>query len=289
VGAFLQTKFDYLREHCTGATIPHINRKSLEDIEIPLPHVSIQKKIADTLNKILTLIEKRKEQIAVLDEAVKSWYMYNLGPQASSYSDWKGISIKEIAADKKNSMRTGPFGSNLLHSEFVDSGIAVLGIDNAVNNKFEWKERRYITKEKYEKLRSYTVFPRDVIITIMGTTGRSAVIPVDIPLSINTKHLACITLDKEKANPYFISYSIHSHPYLLQQIKNRNKGAIMDGLNLTIIKNLQIPLPPLELQNKFEDIIIEAEQKKELLNKSLAELEITHKSTIQKAFNGELF
>ncbi|MBK8592632.1 MAG: restriction endonuclease subunit S [Sandaracinaceae bacterium] len=139
---------------------------------------------------------------------------------------------------------------------FVDEGIAVLGIDNAVQNRFSWGERRFITQEKYEELLRYTVRPGDVIVTIMGTTGRSAVVADDISTAITTKHLATITLDRNKAEPEFISQALFRHPELLQQITAANRGAIMSGLNLGLIKALRIPTPPIERQREFARVTL---------------------------------
>jgi hypothetical protein len=95
-------------------------------------------------------------------------------------------------------------------------------------------------------------------------------------------------LDKEKANPYFISYSIHSDPSLLHQIKNNTRGAIMGGLNLGIIKKLRLKLPPIELQNHFETIFKQVESIRDKMQKSLGEMDNLFHSLMQRAFKGEL-
>lgn len=212
---------------------------------------SEQQRIADILDKADAIRCKRKEGIARTEELLRSTFLEMVGPGAPDYPRWGTRTIESLAARIPNSLRTGPFGSDLLHSEFVDEGVAVLGIDNAVQNRFAWGERRFITLEKYDRLRRYTVFPGDVIVTIMGTTGRSAVVPEDIPTAITTKHLATITLDRNEAEPEFVSQALFRHPEVLGQISAANRGAIMRGLNLGLIKSLRLPVPPLPRQREF--------------------------------------
>lgn len=282
---YLSSKMHVIEEGFKGAGLKHVSKDYILNIKIPLPTFEEQKKIAEVLDKASDLIVLRKKQLERLELIVKSWFINNCAIQSPEYETWNIITIKNIVCNRKGSMRSGPFGSDLLHEEFVDSGIFVLGIDNAVENRFVWNRMRYITEEKYEKLKRYTVYPEDVIITIMATVGKSAVIPKQFPKAINSKHLACLTIDKEKANPYFIAYCIHSHPYVFNQLKMQSKGAIMDGLNLTIIKNIEIPLPPLLLQNQFAEFVEQAEKQKEIIQKSLEILETNYKALVQKYFN----
>lgn len=289
LGLYLKSQFEYLRKTATGATIPHINRKALEKISLPKIERNDQIRIAHLLGKVEGLIAQRKQHLQQLDGLLKSVFLDMFSPSSDGYDSWPLVEIKDLAEKHKGAMRTGPFGSNLLHSEFTKDGdVAVLGIDNAVQNKFAWSERRYITQEKYEELQSYRIFAGDVIVTIMGTIGRSAVIPDDIPLAINTKHLAAITLNKKIANPTFVSYSIHSSPYILNQFKSKNRGAIMSGLNLGLIKGTKLKRPPIEIQNKFAEIHKKVDDVKNSYQKNLSNLELLYGALSQKAFKGEL-
>ncbi len=207
-------------------------------------------------------------------------------------SQWGNEPVSNIAAAGKGSMRTGPFGSQLLHSEFVDDVIAVLGIDNAVANEFRWDKRRYITESKYRDLARYRVHPGDVLITIMGTCGRCAVVPNDIPVAINTKHLCCITVDRKKCLPdylhrYFL-YESQARAYLTAQAK----GSIMAGLNVGIISALPVRLPRLDQQasivEHFNSLQAECDRLADVQTLKLAALHEFKRSLLHQAFSGGL-
>lgn len=292
---FLESQGDHFDKFSRGATVKGITREHLGRLAIPIPFpddprrsLAEQKRIAAILDKADAIRRRRQEAARLADTLMMSGFHHIVGPLAQGYRSWKRGTIESLASPEPGSMRTGPFGSDLRHSEFVSEGVAVLGIDNAVQNRFAWDERRFITHDKYEYLQRYTVRPNDVIVTIMGTTGRSAVVPDDIPLAITTKHLATITVNRKVAEPEFVSHSIYRHPEVLSQIENSHRGAIMPGLNLTLIRRLELPVPPIDVQKGFTEFV-----------NAVRKLEATHagkqkvaddifNSLVQRAFRGEL-
>jgi type I restriction enzyme S subunit len=271
-----------------GSTRQRVNLSSMKEIRVPLPSPAEQRRIAAILDKADAIRRKREQALALADDFLRSAYLHLVGMKHPDFLSWQPATIESLAEDKRGSIRSGPFGSALLHSEFVDEGIAVLGIDNAVKNKFQWSERRFITREKYEELRRYRVYPNDVIITIMGTTGRSAVVPDDIPEAITTKHLASITCDLGKVLPEFLSFAIHSDPVVIDQIRAANKGAIMDGLNLGIIRQIKIRNPPMRQQRLFADLLRKNHAAIQKMATPTGDGSDLFASLCQHAFRGEL-
>ncbi|TCH61793.1 restriction endonuclease subunit S [Acinetobacter sp. ANC 4862] len=251
-------------------------------IKIYLPSLEEQRRIASILDKADEIRQKRQQAIAKLDKLLQATFLNKF-----SSKNFKPVMVQDLLETEK-SMRTGPFGSQLLHSEFVDEGIAVLGIDNAVKNQFQWGKPRFITEQKYKMLSRYTVKPNDVLITIMGTCGRCAVVPEDIPLAINTKHLCCITLDKTKCEPEFLHSYFLMHPTARNYLESRAKGAIMDGLNMGIIKELPVELPPLEDQKAFVKFKKAILSQKQLMDLDAEKIDQMFGSLQQKAFSRTL-
>lgn len=135
-----------------GVGIFHLGRKALAEWQVPLPPIEEQRRIAAVLDAADALRAKRRNALAKLGILTHAIFVDLL--DQNGWDHWPARSIEAIALPEKGSIRTGPFGSQLLHEEFTDEGIAVLGIDNAVSNEFRWGERRYISPEKYEELGS---------------------------------------------------------------------------------------------------------------------------------------
>ena len=254
--------------------------------KIPLPPLEEQRRIAAILDKADAVRRKRQSAIALTEELLRSAFLEMF--DTSVAKSWEMATVEQLLASKTGAIRTGPFGSQLLHSEFTSQGIAVLGIDNVVKNQFQWVQLRFISEKKYEQLKRYTVSPGDVLISIMGTCGRCAIVPDDCPKAINTKHLCSITLNRNKCYPEFLQSYFLIHPQASNYLKKNAKGAIMEGLNMSIIKDLPVPLVPIELQKQYVNL------QRQILSSKASAIESKHEadnlfnSLLQRAFRGEL-
>lgn len=284
-----------ITQYTSGAAQPQLPIKTLVNFKIPVPPLSEQKRIVSIVDEafeaIDIAIDNTKQNLTntcELFDSIISTVIFD----DSLKDGWHSKTVADVILTKKGSMRTGPFGSQLLHSEFVDEGIAVLGIDNAVKNEFQWDRRRFITPEKYLQLSRYKVNPGDVLITIMGTCGRCAIVPDDIPVAINTKHLCCITLDKQKCLPGFLHAYFLYHPIAQQFLLKKAKGSIMAGLNMEIIKELPLQLPSIPTQQKIieevRSLSHETQRLKTTYQQKLTALNELKQSILHKAFTGEL-
>ncbi len=143
---YLLSNIHILERGFKGAGLRHISKSYIQRLEIPVPNLEIQEKIIAVLDKSKLLLEKRKTTISLYEDLLFSTFLEMFGNKNPEFKYWKDVEIGSFKKSEKGSMRTGPFGSSLKHERFKQEGeVAVLGIDNAVDNIFKWKQKRYLT------------------------------------------------------------------------------------------------------------------------------------------------
>ena len=267
-----------------AAAVPGLNREDAYRQRLLLPPPDDQRRLArilDTVSAVTSDAAHAATQSAALGAA-------EFIESTRAESQHEVATVGALLDIDRGGIRTGPFGSQLLHSEFVEDGISVLGIDNVVTNEFRWSQRRFVSPEKYAMLKRYTVHPDDVLITIMGTCGRVAIVPSDIGVAINTKHLCCITLNQDRCLPEFLRMYFLHHPDAQRYLRARAKGAIMDGLNMGIIKNLPVLLPPIAKQKALARRLRAIDKAREPIVMRSSSLDRLGRALSERAFAGAL-
>lgn len=232
-----------------GDTIPSWNMKIWNNIMIPLISKNQQKKIANYLDKqcskIDEIIKDNNKEIQLLEE-----YKKNKVEKLLSKYEVENIKIKYIL-DNLN-IKTGPFGSSLTGNTIDYSDYCIYSQANLISNDFS-KTKNYISKETYDKMKSYYVYPNDILLSMMGTIGKCKIIPNGIKNGIIDSHIIKIVLNNKVILPKFfeIIYDKDYSNIVYNQLLYESKGSIMDGLNTTIVKNLKIPLIDLNNQKNF--------------------------------------
>jgi len=272
----------------SSTTFREVSRGSIRKFKIPLPPLSEQRRIVEILDQADALRRLRAEADAKAQRILPALFLKMFGEGAANSSRWPSQKISQLAEQRRGSIRTGPFGSQLRHAEFISEGVPVLGIDNVVTNRFRWARVRCLPLERYDEFKQFRVLPGDVLITIMGTTGRVCVAPSDLPECMSTKHLCVITFDRSKIDPLYAWASILHDPFVRQQVRTSGHGAIMEGWNMGIVSSLRLRRPPIEQQREFADLVLRLEKQRthqENVDETLDEL---FSSLAHRAFSGEL-
>jgi type I restriction enzyme S subunit len=160
------------------------------------------------------------------------------------------VQVGELALNNTGAFKIGPFGSSLKKTELVESGIPVAGIENVLPNKFVKGFRRFITPRKFDQLSDYEILPDDVLVTTMGTIGRAASAPPDVGRAIFDSHLFRMRVDTRRVFPAYLCYALNSE-LVASQLTRMARGAIMEGLNTTILRECSIPLPEMSEQQRI--------------------------------------
>jgi type I restriction enzyme S subunit len=190
--------------------------------------------------------------------------------------EWDVVDTADLLSDGKESIKIGPFGSQLKKEILVSEGYKVYGQENVYENDYSIGNR-FVSKDKFEQLRSCEIKSEDILVTMMGTIGSIGIVPSNIEVGIMDSHLLRLRIDKNKFDNKFVLYSLKSD-FIQKQIQNLSVGCIMDGLSSSIIKQLIFLKPGLTEQQKIASVLSTLDSKIELNNRINAELEAMAKT-----------
>lgn len=252
-----------------GANINNLKNEHLDNLEIPLPPLSEQRRIAAILDKAEALRSKRREAIAKLDQLLQSAFLDMFGDPLLNPKRLPARKLSYFYASVGEGTRCGPFGSALKKSDVTAEGVPLWNMDNiSASGTMELPFRAWVSKEKAESLAAYGVKNGDILISRAGTVGKMCVVRADFEKSLMTTNLIRLRLGENLVPEFFVT--------LMTRCKGR-VGRLQTGpdgsfthMSTGVLDDLEFPYPPLEQQEKWRDFLIEVEARKKILANGLA-------------------
>ncbi|MDD2337201.1 MAG: restriction endonuclease subunit S [Geobacteraceae bacterium] len=164
-------------------------------------------------------------------------------------NNWNAAQIRR-KLQGVDGIRIGPFGSALTLDQMVEEGYKVYGQENVISQDFT-VGTRFLSPKKYAELKACSIASGDLLVTMMGTTGRCCVVPEEIVEGIMDSHLIRLRFQDHKVDPSFMALLIDKGHYVKEQIGAGGKGTIMSGLNSSIIKEVWVGLPDVATQKRI--------------------------------------
>ena len=254
-----------------GATRQKLTQADMRKMEIPFPPLDEQRKIAAVLDKVSDLIVKRRQQLDKLDELVKSRFIELFGDTPDNE--------KQTMADICKIITDGTHQP----PKFTSTGVPFLFVSNIVTNEIHYDAEKFISEETYAELTKRTpIAIGDILLSTVGSYGHPAIVKSDKPFCFQ-RHIAYLKPNADMVNSEYLRSAILSAD-VQRQIDERVKGIAQKTLNISEIRKLRLPVPPVDQQEQFAVFVAQTDKSKLAIQKSLEKLEILKKSLMQKYF-----
>ncbi len=270
-----------------GAIFSAITMSDLKEVQIPLPPLEVQKKIAAVLEKADELRLKREEQIKRLDDLLQATFLDMFGDPVTNPKGWPVKKLQDLLKDKKD-LVDGPFGSSVnTQTDYIENGeIPVIRTKNVGLLCFKPEDLKFMTREKYETVKRSQVLPGDIVLTKVGTIGNLCLFPSVFEEAVLSTTGSCrIRPNKDALEPLFLlHYLYHYRPRMLEIAST----AVQAFLNMNHIKNFDIFIPPADRQKRFGEVCNSITLKASKLENGSSRISSLFNSLMQRAFKGEL-
>lgn len=277
-----------------------MSRDDLMDFPVIIPPPSDQAAIAAFLDretaKIDALVAEQERLIALLKEKRQAVISHAVtkglnphAPMKDSGIEWLGeipahweICRLKHVVQKTDGLQMGPFGGMLTSLAAEQTGFKLYGQENTISGDFE-RGARWITSSQYEEMARYALLPGDMVLTRKGSLGACRLVPPDIQPGIADSDTVRIRLDHGFIEADFAVSLMKDAAYVATQVDLTKRGAILAGLNTSVIANLVFALPPLgeqfqissyleSLREQFGELISESQAAITLLQERRAAL-----------------
>ncbi len=265
-----------------GATFAELSKSDFEKVQIPLPPLKTQQRIAEILDNAAALRDKTAQLLTEYDLLAQSIFLDMFGDPVSNPKGWETEKLKDICG----------VGSSrrVFVDELVESGIpfyrgkeiGALSSGKSINPDL------FITQEHYNNLAQATGVPQigDLLMPSICPDGRIYRVSNDTPFYFKDGRVLWIKVDQLKVNSYYLIFFLRE--LFRTNYSNIASGTTFAELKIVALKKIKTLLAPIELQNQFAEKIGLIEQQKALAKQELKEAEDLFNCLLQKAFKGEL-
>jgi type I restriction enzyme S subunit len=253
----------------------------LNELQIPLPPLPTQQKIAAILDKADELRRKDKALLAHYDELLQSIFYKMFGDPVKNEKAWEIVQLESVCSDIVDCPHSTPEKSN---EKTLFACIRTSELDNGA---IYWNSMQYVNQNEYDK-RIGRLRPDqgDIVYGREGSFGDAVIIP-DYPNFCLGQRTMLFRPNYTKCNSIFLWAMVRSD-FVYRQALRKNSGSTVGHVNVKDIKQFKIVLPPLELQNEFSLIVNNINSQKQLQSQHVEYSENLFQSLLQKAFKGEL-
>lgn len=266
-------QFMHLEKYFTGSTIPHIYYRDYKNEIFNLVPIDQQIQIVKKLDKINELIDNKEKQMKKIDMIVKSRFIemfgdFDLSLRKLEWEQIKKLGIVVGGATPKTSIKEYWNGS---FNWFTPADL------NGKNLEYVHNSERKITQKGINSCSLQKLPVNTVLLTSRAPIGKVAIAGVDCYCNQGFKNIVC----GQRILPKYLYYLLKYNTEFLDSL---GRGATFKEISKSIVENIKIPVPEIDLQNEFICFAYQTDKSKLAIQKSIEKLEILKKSLMQKYF-----
>lgn len=267
----------YYSKFSNGGLQINLGKSDLLSYKINIPSLAIQKAIAEKLDKADALRKKDQELLKQYDDLVQAIFIDMFGDPVQNEKGWEVVTGDYCCENISVGVVIKPA------SYYVDKGILALRSLNVKQNYFDLSNIVFFSEEAHNTvLAKSKLKTNDVVVIRTGLTGTASIITEELN-GCNCIDLIILRLNFNLINSHFITYFLNSDSGKMLTI-GKQVGGIQKHFNVGAMKGLQLPLPPISLQNQFAEKIKNIEAQKALVKQQAEESENLFQALLQESF-----